>query len=217
MDYKFLNRVDGLGGIKLKMTANNMQSLGDEHIRSTLITKIKREILKNITKKISKDPNKEFLFMEDMDLNTSHDSTLIIYDTIKKYNNKFILTNGNIASNLQDVSGFTIDKDILVKSDSIAGSIYYTGMLYGKPLFVDPNMSWLDTRIILFDSVDFDITKGFEQQEIKNYTMSCEYGISVSDKSNVIYVIDERDGSFFENEIKFFNRKKTIKKILKSK
>jgi hypothetical protein len=185
-------------------------------IRQVLVNQIKMEILKNITKKISKDPNKEFIFMEDMNLNTSHDSTLIIYDAIKKYDNKYILTNGNIASNLQDVSGYVMD-NILVGESHIAGTIYCVGSLYDRPLFVDPNMNWGDTRIILFDSVGFDITKGYEQQEIINYEMSCEYGISVTDRSNVIYVIDKREGSLFENEIKIHNRSKTIGKILNHK
>jgi hypothetical protein len=60
----------------------------------------------------------------------------------------FIVTNGRLASALADVAGYSIAQ---VPSDmaSTAGNLYPAGKVYGVQVYVDPNLRWGDTRIML--------------------------------------------------------------------
>jgi hypothetical protein len=60
----------------------------------------------------------------------------------------FVVTNGRIASALADVAGYVIapfNNDL----PSTAGQLYPAGKVYGLTVYVDPNMSFSDTRIII--------------------------------------------------------------------
>jgi hypothetical protein len=60
----------------------------------------------------------------------------------------FVVTNGRIASALADVSGYVIapfNNDL----PSGAGQLYPAGKVYGLTVYVDPNMKFNDTRIII--------------------------------------------------------------------
>jgi hypothetical protein len=60
----------------------------------------------------------------------------------------FVVTNGRIASALADVAGYVItpfNNDL----PSTAGQLYPAGKVYGLTIYVDPNMSFGDSRIII--------------------------------------------------------------------
>jgi hypothetical protein len=60
----------------------------------------------------------------------------------------FVVTNGRIASALADVSGYVIapfNNDL----PAGAGQLYPAGKVYGLTVYVDPNMKFNDTRIII--------------------------------------------------------------------
>jgi len=60
----------------------------------------------------------------------------------------FVITNGRIASALADVAGYVItpfNNDL----PSSAGQLYPAGKVYGLTIYVDPNMNFGDTRIIV--------------------------------------------------------------------
>lgn len=60
----------------------------------------------------------------------------------------FIVTTGRIASGLADVAGYQIapfNNDLA----SQAGQMYPVGKVYGLTVYVDPNMSWSDTRVLI--------------------------------------------------------------------
>jgi len=60
----------------------------------------------------------------------------------------FIVTNGRIASVLADISGYALapfNNDL----PSAAGQLYPAGKIYGLTVYVDPNLSWSDGRILI--------------------------------------------------------------------
>jgi len=60
----------------------------------------------------------------------------------------FIVTNGRIASVLADVSGYALapfNNDL----PTAAGQLYPAGKIYGLTVYVDPNLSWSDGRILI--------------------------------------------------------------------
>lgn len=60
----------------------------------------------------------------------------------------FIVTNGRIASALADIAGYSIspfNNDL----PSTAGQLYPAGKVYGLTVYVDPNLSWSDGRILV--------------------------------------------------------------------
>jgi hypothetical protein len=60
----------------------------------------------------------------------------------------FIITNGRVASALADVAGYTIAQ---VPSDmsAVAGNLYPAGKVYGVQVYVDPNLRFGDSRIVI--------------------------------------------------------------------
>jgi hypothetical protein len=60
----------------------------------------------------------------------------------------FMVTNGRLASALADVAGYSIAQ---VPSDmsATAGTLYPAGKVYGVQVYVDPNLSWGDTRLMI--------------------------------------------------------------------
>lgn len=57
----------------------------------------------------------------------------------------FIVTNGQVASALQDCAGF-IAAPMANTLNQTSGSLYPVGTLAGLAVYVDPNMAWEDTR-----------------------------------------------------------------------
>lgn len=60
----------------------------------------------------------------------------------------FIVTNGRIASALADVAGYSIAQ-VPTDMAGTAGNLYPAGKVYGVQVYVDPNLSWGDTRVVL--------------------------------------------------------------------
>lgn len=58
----------------------------------------------------------------------------------------FAVTNGQVASALQDIAGF-VPYPLANTINQAGGSLYPVGSLAGVTVYVDPNMSWTDTRI----------------------------------------------------------------------
>lgn len=58
----------------------------------------------------------------------------------------FAVTNGQVASALQDIAGF-ITYPLANTVNQAGGSLYPVGAIAGVTVYVDPNMSWTDTRI----------------------------------------------------------------------
>lgn len=64
-----------------------------------------------------------------------------------------VVTNGNIASVLQDISGF-VPAPMSNTISQAAGSLYPVGTIAGMTVYVDPNMSWSDNRVTVFRKGD---------------------------------------------------------------
>lgn len=60
----------------------------------------------------------------------------------------FAVTNGQVATALQDIAGFTAYPLSNTVNQS-AGSLYPVGSVAGITVYVDPNMSWSDTKILV--------------------------------------------------------------------
>jgi hypothetical protein len=60
----------------------------------------------------------------------------------------FAVTNGQVASALQDIAGF-VPYPLSNTVSQAAGSLYPIGSIAGVNIYVDPNMSWTDTRICI--------------------------------------------------------------------
>ena len=60
----------------------------------------------------------------------------------------FIVTNGRIASALADVAGYALSP-FNNNLPTTAGQLYPAGKIYGLTVYVDPNLSWSDGRILI--------------------------------------------------------------------
>jgi hypothetical protein len=60
----------------------------------------------------------------------------------------FMVTNGRIASALADVAGYSIAQ-VPTDMGGVAGNLYPAGKVYGVQVYVDPNMSWGDSRLAI--------------------------------------------------------------------
>jgi hypothetical protein len=60
----------------------------------------------------------------------------------------FMVTNGRIASALADVAGYSIAQ-VPTDMTGVAGNLYPAGKVYGVQVYVDPNLSWGDSRLAI--------------------------------------------------------------------
>ena len=60
----------------------------------------------------------------------------------------FLVTNGRVASALADVAGYSI-ANVPTDMSGVAGNLYPAGKVYGVQVYVDPNLSFGDTRITI--------------------------------------------------------------------
>ena len=60
----------------------------------------------------------------------------------------FMVTNGRIASAMADVAGYSIAQ-VPTDMGGVAGNLYPAGKVYGVQVYVDPNMSWGDSRLAI--------------------------------------------------------------------
>ena len=60
----------------------------------------------------------------------------------------FMVTNGRVASALADVAGYSIAQ-VPTDMSGVAGNLYPAGKVYGVQIYVDPNLSFGDTRITI--------------------------------------------------------------------
>jgi hypothetical protein len=61
----------------------------------------------------------------------------------------WIVTNGKIASALQDVSGYVVAPMLNTMSQANTQNLYHAGTVAGLQVYVDPYMDWNDTRICI--------------------------------------------------------------------
>ncbi len=60
----------------------------------------------------------------------------------------FLVTNGRVASAMADVAGYSIAQ-VPTDMTGVAGNLYPAGKVYGVQVYVDPNLSWGDDRIVI--------------------------------------------------------------------
>lgn len=60
----------------------------------------------------------------------------------------FMITNGRVASALADVAGYSIAQ-VPTDMGGVAGNLYPAGKVYGVQVYVDPNLTFGDTRICI--------------------------------------------------------------------
>jgi hypothetical protein len=60
----------------------------------------------------------------------------------------FMVTNGRVASALADVAGYSIAQ-VPTDMGGVAGNLYPAGKVYGVQVYVDPNLSFGDSRITI--------------------------------------------------------------------
>jgi hypothetical protein len=60
----------------------------------------------------------------------------------------FAVTNGQVATALQDIAGF-VPYPLSNTINQSAGSLYPVGSVAGVNIYVDPNMGWDDTRVVV--------------------------------------------------------------------
>lgn len=60
----------------------------------------------------------------------------------------FLVTNGRMASALADVAGYSIAQ-FPSEMGVASGNLYPAGKVYGLQVYVDPNLSWGDTRVAI--------------------------------------------------------------------
>ena len=61
----------------------------------------------------------------------------------------WIVTNGQIATALQDVSGYVVTPMLNTMSQANTQNLYHAGTIAGLQVYVDPYMDWNDTRICI--------------------------------------------------------------------
>jgi hypothetical protein len=66
----------------------------------------------------------------------------------RRGNANFMVTNGQVATALQDSAGF-IAAPMANTLNQVGGSLYPVGTIGGVAVYVDPNMAWADTRILV--------------------------------------------------------------------
>ena len=71
-----------------------------------------------------------------------------IYNHQRRGSANFVVTNHQVATVLQTISGYVASPMANTISQS-AGSIYNVGSVAGMNIYVDPNMKWNDTRLVV--------------------------------------------------------------------
>jgi hypothetical protein len=66
----------------------------------------------------------------------------------RRGNANFMVTNGQIATALQDSAGF-IAAPMANTLNQVGGSLYPVGTIGGVAVYVDPNMAWSDNRVLV--------------------------------------------------------------------
>lgn len=61
----------------------------------------------------------------------------------------WIVTNGQVATALQDVSGYVVAPMLNTMSQANTQNLYHAGTIAGLQVYVDPYMDWNDTRICI--------------------------------------------------------------------
>ena len=60
----------------------------------------------------------------------------------------FMVTNGRVASAMADVAGYSI-ATVPTDMAGTAGNLYPAGKVYGVQVYVDPNLRWGDSRVVI--------------------------------------------------------------------
>ena len=72
----------------------------------------------------------------------------LIYHRSRWGAGEYIVTNGRVAAALADVNGYTISP-FNAKMPQTGGQLYPIGQVYGMNVYVDPNMTWGDNRMLI--------------------------------------------------------------------
>ncbi|MFW6225863.1 MAG: hypothetical protein ACOC3V_02790, partial [bacterium] len=62
---------------------------------------------------------------------------------------QYVVTNGNLASVIQDIAGYTLNPVVGGSNLNTNGQLYPVGKIGNMTLYVDPYMRWDDNRIFL--------------------------------------------------------------------
>ncbi len=112
----------------------------NEYVHSAIKT-----ILSTITEKAERY---EIMFDENISLTNKNLQLKGLLSDIKKSE---IIVNGAVGSQLQDMAGFELSQ---IKTNlNSTGALYQIGKLGDNNLYVDPNMRWDDTRMIVIKDV----------------------------------------------------------------
>lgn len=146
----FLNTT-GLNLILETKINNNIEkeiTIKDENCILGLSQYITKDIVNTIYK-ISENNKLEFnvdeIILEDIDC-TTHKIYKKLFDYITSFDNiDYIITNGNMASVIQDISDYNITSNII----NTYGQLYPVGKIGKIDIYVNPYMLWSDNRIFL--------------------------------------------------------------------
>lgn len=75
-------------------------------------------------------------------------SSNAINNHTRRGNGNFIVTNHQVATAIQSIAGFT-EYPMSNTINQAAGSLYNLGSISGINVYVDPNMGWSDTRVLV--------------------------------------------------------------------
>lgn len=78
-----------------------------------------------------------------------HAAANIIANVSRRGRGNFIVTNTQIATLLQDAAGYNVNPMINDLTQDGTKSLYHAGSIAGLQLYVDPNMRWDDTRVLV--------------------------------------------------------------------
>lgn len=226
MNKDLLNKIFSIPYLKEDSSLTNFKTISFTVNVDSISNLIEAQIHSEITQSISR----ELLKM----LNDTEDITLIDYigksindgrlykdiiDLIKANEFKYVITNGQVGSIMQDSNSFHYD----ISDASVKQIIhpYSIGSVYSSKIFVDPYMSYDDNRLIMFNDLHLNF-KDFKKEVnnnsiyqhhgLSNIKIESEFAIKKSD-SKVIYIVESKDSDGYL-KFKSLIRDKKIDKIL---
>lgn len=166
-----------------------------------LKNEINQAIYNKILKSVFSTNNYDYL-----DLTSEFNATKggILIDTIRDslYEYNYLITNGSLASDIQDTSAFSVTFKKGSLDQNMGAIPYHFGSLMGKECFTDPFMRYDDTRICLFNKIDLNINNVYLSNIRNDDTFApvmifeIEFDYVLND-SKVIYVINSKDSEAY--------------------
>lgn len=198
---------------KISMSVNYI-SHDDEAFLSVIRSEINQGIIKKITRSLFEADKFNYIDTREVGLDDNFDEILTqIREYSKKYKN--IICSGRVGHLFfENHSHFYTSND--VKS---YGFLYQVGKLHGVNIWIDPFMSYNDTRIVCFNDINIDINN-IKPDNIMNEAtftpkllFSFDYFFDKGD-SNIIYILSSDSSPYVFEEFKRINRDIKINQIL---